>query len=277
MSQVVLITGCSKGIGRDLAQKLAQSGYSTVATARSVKTLEDLPATLKLQLDVSQADSVNAAIEETMERLGRIDVLVNNAGYAAVGAIEETSDEQAQAVFDTNVLGVMRMIRAVAPQMRRQKSGRIINVSSFEGIRSVPAMGVYSASKFAVEGLSDALRFELAPFGIQVVLIEPGIIKTEASGADHANSPASLSGANSPYRDLYGRLNRYYTEGQRKQPGPEAVTRVIQQAIESPKPKARYLVAVSLSGRFFLHLGDAVWERGLGRIFGFAPSEGAEQ
>ncbi len=277
MSQVVLITGCSKGIGRDLAQKLAQSGYATVATARRVKTLEDLPATLKLQLDVSQADSVNAAVEKTIERLGRIDVLVNNAGYAAVGAIEETSDEQAQAVFDTNVLGVMRMIRAVAPHMRRQKSGRIINVSSFEGIRSVPAMGVYSASKFAVEGLSDALRFELAPFGIQVVLIEPGIIKTEAGGADHANSPASLSGANSPYRDLYSRLNRYYTEGQRNQPGPEAVTRVIQQAIESPKPKARYLVAVSLSGRFFLHLGDAVWERGLGRIFGFAPSEGAEQ
>lgn len=271
MSQVVLITGCSKGIGRELAQRLAQSGYSTVATARKVETIEDIPATLKLQLDVTQPRSVDAAVEHTIERLGRLDVLVNNAGYAVFGAIEETSDEQAQALFNTNVYGVMRMIRAVAPQMRRQKAGRIINVSSLEGIRSVPAMGAYSASKFAVEGLSDALRFELAPFGIQVVLIEPGILKTEAVGTDNADSPASMTSANSPYRNLYRRLDQYYADMQRNQPGPEAVAQVIQQAIESQKPKTRYLVAIPFSGRVALHLGNAVWDRGLGRIFKFAP------
>lgn len=275
MSQVVLITGCSKGIGRNLAQRLAQSGYTTVATARKVETLDDLSATLRLPLDVTQPTSVTAAVEHTIERLGRLDVLVNNAGYAVLGAIEETSDEQAQAVFDTGVHGVLRMIRAVAPHMRRQKAGRIINVSSLEGIRSVPAMGVYAASKFAVEGLSDALRFELAPFGIQVVVIEPGIIKAESTGTDNAYSPASLSSANSPYRNLYRRLDQYYTAMQRNQPGPEAVARIIQQAIESPKPKSRYIVAVPFAGRLALRLGNAIWERGLRRIFQFVPSEGA--
>lgn len=178
MSQVVLITGCSTGIGRDLVQRLTQSGYTVVATARNVATLDDVPAALKLPLDVTQPDSVNQAVELTCQRLGRIDVLVNNAGYAIPGAVEEISDEQARQIFDVNVYGVMRLIRTVVPLMRQQKSGRIINISSIGGKMALPTNGAYSATKFALEALSDALRLELAPFGIRVVLVEPGPIKT---------------------------------------------------------------------------------------------------
>jgi NADP-dependent 3-hydroxy acid dehydrogenase YdfG len=160
MSQVVLITGCSTGIGRDLVQRLTQSGYEVVATARNVETLGDLPAALKLPLDVTQADSISQAVACALERFGRIDVLVNNAGYALRGAIEGVAVEQAQKMFDVNVFGVMRMIQAVAPHMRQRGTGRIINISSIAGRLSTPVNGAYSATKFAVEALSDAMRLE---------------------------------------------------------------------------------------------------------------------
>jgi NAD(P)-dependent dehydrogenase (short-subunit alcohol dehydrogenase family) len=146
---------------------------------------------LKLPLDVTQAASVDQAVELALERFGRIDVLVNNAGYALRGAIEEVTDEQAQSLFDVNVIGVMRITRAVLPVMRRQMSGRIINISSIAGRLATPVNGVYSASKFALEALSDALRLELAPFGIQVVVIEPGSIKTNfaQTAEDQAEAP----------------------------------------------------------------------------------------
>jgi NAD(P)-dependent dehydrogenase (short-subunit alcohol dehydrogenase family) len=176
MSKVVLITGCSTGIGRDLAQRLAQAGYTVVATARDVNTFADLSVALKLPLDVTRPKSIREVVERVMLCFGRIDVLVNNAGYAVRGAVEEVPVEQAQQMFDANVFGVMRMVQAVIPHMRQQKSGRIVNISSVVGKLVTPANGTYSASKFALEGLSNALRMELAPFGIQVVLIEPGSI-----------------------------------------------------------------------------------------------------
>ena len=145
MSRVVLITGCSTGIGHDLAQRLARSGYIVVATARREETLRDLQAALKLPLDVTQPQSVSRAVECTLERYGRIDVLINNAGYALPGALEEISDEQVQRLFDVNVFGSLRMIRAVSPHMRRQRAGRIINLSSISGKLVVPANGAYSA------------------------------------------------------------------------------------------------------------------------------------
>lgn len=178
MYKVVLITGCSTGIGRDLAQRLTLSGYTVVATARKVETLDDLPAALKLPLDVTQSESVDDAVARTLQQFGRIDVLINNAGYTMLGALEEVSEEQTQHVFDVNVFGTLRMIRAVVPHMRKQRAGRIINISSIAGKLSTPVNGTYSATKFALEALSDALKLELAPFKIQVVLIEPGAIKT---------------------------------------------------------------------------------------------------
>ncbi len=224
MAKVVLITGCSTGIGRDLAQRLSQAGYTVVATARQVDSMKDLPAALQLPLDVSQPDSVKKAVAQTIAQFGRIDVLVNNAGYAVTGALEELPEEKVKQVFDVNVFGVVRMIQAVVPHMRKQGAGRIINISSIAGKMSTPANGAYSATKFALEALSDALRVELASFGIQVVVIEPGSIRTNfdqtvlAQGADIRANP------DSPYKALYKLSDDFAASMIKTQCGPEIVS-----------------------------------------------------
>ncbi len=276
MSHVVLITGCSTGIGRDLAQRLAQAGSRVVATARRLQTLQDVPAALKLPLDVTQPDSVSQAVGLTVERFGRIDALVNNAGYAVRGAVEEVSDRQAQQMFDVNVFGALRLVRAVAPHMRRQNSGRIINISSIAGQLATPVNGTYSASKFALEALSDTLRWELAPFGIQVVLIEPGSIKTQFSDTAEAHAQEILSNPATPYQALYRQAQRVTSAMRQNEPGPEVVSKVIVQALEVPSPRARYLVAVPLSARLVLHLGDTVWDLVLRRLFDIVPAQAAQ-
>jgi NAD(P)-dependent dehydrogenase (short-subunit alcohol dehydrogenase family) len=210
---------------------------------------------------------VNRAVEQTLQRFGRIDVLVNNAGCGLRGAVEEISDEQVQQLFEVNVYGVIRMIRAVTPPMRQQRSGRIINISSISGKLSTPVNGLYSATKFALEALSDALRWELAPFGIQVVLIEPGSIKTQFADTAQARAQAIFANSASPYHTLYQQDQQVSAVMRRQEPGPEVVSQVIQQAMEAAKPKARYLVAVPFSGRLVLHLGDAAWDFVLRRLF----------
>ncbi len=267
MSEVVLITGCSTGIGRDLAMRLSQSGYTVVATARKVENLADLPAALQLPLDVTQPESVRHAVDSTIKRFGRIDVLVNNAGYALRGAVEEVPVAQAQQMFDANVFGVMRMVQAVAPHMRRQKSGRIINISSVVGKLVTPANGTYSATKFALEALSDALRLELAPFGIQVVVVEPGSIKTQFHSTVESNGCKIFSNPASPYRPLYRQYEKVNVDLRRQEPGPEVVSEVVQRAIETAKPKATYLAGFPLTGRLVLHLGDPVWDRVVRQMF----------
>ncbi|HSO11661.1 MAG TPA: SDR family oxidoreductase [Anaerolineales bacterium] len=272
-SKVVLITGCSTGIGRNLAHRLAQSGYTVVATARQAETLDDLPAVLKLALDVTHAESVNDAVARTLHRFGRIDVLINNAGYTMLGALEEVSEEQTQRVFDVNVFGTLRMIRAVVPQMRSQRAGRIINISSIAGKLATPVNGTYSATKFALEALSDALRHELAPFGIQVVLIEPGAIKTHFDNTAQAYAQNILLNSASPYRTLYQQSDQFAASMRKDEPGPGAVSQVIEQAIQVSRPKARYLAAVPFSGRLVICLRDFVWNFVLKQMFKITPME----
>jgi NADP-dependent 3-hydroxy acid dehydrogenase YdfG/menaquinone-dependent protoporphyrinogen IX oxidase len=231
-----------------------------VATARRAETLVDLQAALKVPLDVTQGESIKEAVDCALQRFGRIDMLVNNAGYALRGAIEEISAEQLRQLFDVNVYGVLRMIRAVAPHMRQQQTGHIINIGSISGKLSTPVNGTYSATKFALEALSDALRLELAPFGVQVVLIEPGSIKTQFADTARARAQAILSNPASPYQPLYQQDQRVSAAMRRHEPGPEVVSQVIQRAIEASRPKARYLVAVPFSGRLVLHLGDSAWD-----------------
>ena len=273
MSKVVLITGCSTGIGRDLAQRLTQAGYTVVATARRAEDLNDLPAALKLSLDVTRPDSIDAAVAYTLQQFGRIDVLVNNAGYALRGALEEVPDEQVQQMFDVNVFGVLRLIRVVAPHMRQQGTGCIINVSSIAGKLSTPVNGTYSATKFALEALSDALRLELAPFGIQVVVIEAGAIKTHFDDTAQAHAQDILSNSASPYQPLYRKSDQFAASMRQQEPGPEVVSQMIQQAIETPKPKARYIAAVAPSGRLVLLLRDLIWDPVLQRMFKIEPAE----
>jgi NAD(P)-dependent dehydrogenase (short-subunit alcohol dehydrogenase family) len=267
MSQVILITGCSTGIGRDLAQRLSQAGYAVVATARRAETLYDLPAALKLRLDVTQPESINQAVDRVLQRFGRIDVLVNNAGYAVRGAVEELPVEQAQQMFDVNLWGVMRMIRSVVPHMRERGAGRIINISSVSGKLVTPANGAYSASKFALEALSDALRVELEPFGIRVVLVEPGSIQTQFHDTVEANAQEIFSNPSSPYRPLYRQYERVTEDMRRGEPGPHVVSQVVQQAIEAPQPRMRYLAGFSLLGKLTLVLRDSAWEPVLRHLF----------
>jgi NAD(P)-dependent dehydrogenase (short-subunit alcohol dehydrogenase family) len=271
-SKIVLITGCSTGIGQDLARRLALAGYTVVASARRPETLADLSAALALPLDVTDAASVAGAMAEVIRRFGRVDVLVNNAGYAVRGAVEEVPDEQVREMFDVNVYGVMRMIRAVVPHMRQQRAGRIVNIGSVGGKLVVPVNGTYSATKYALEALSDALRLELALFGIQVVLIESGNIRTNFMASAQAHAQATLSAPGSPYHALYQRYVQVMAAMREHEPGPEVVSQVVQQAIEAPHPKSRYLVAVPLSNRLALLLGDSVRDFIFRRMFKIAPS-----
>jgi NAD(P)-dependent dehydrogenase (short-subunit alcohol dehydrogenase family) len=174
--QVALVTGASSGIGRATAELFAARGFNVFGTSR---TPEKLAGSFKwLSLDVRSDASVESAVQSLLEQAGRIDALVNNADFAQVGAIEESSLTDVQAQFDTNLLGVIRMIKAVLPVMRRQGSGRIINVSSVVSQVAPPYMGVYATSKFALEGLTEALREEVRPFGVDVSLVEPSFVKT---------------------------------------------------------------------------------------------------
>jgi NAD(P)-dependent dehydrogenase (short-subunit alcohol dehydrogenase family) len=184
---VWFITGCSTGFGHELAKILLERGYRVVATARDQAKIADLVAGhdkngLALKLDVDKQDQIDAAVKAAEARFGRVDVLVNNAGYGYLAAVEEGDDADVRAMFDTNFFGLAAMTRAVLPVMRAQKSGAIINVSSMGGFIGFPGSGYYAATKFAVEGLSESLSKEVAPFGIKVIIVEPGPFRTDWAG-----------------------------------------------------------------------------------------------
>src|SRR3954467_7452246 len=181
VSQAVLVTGCSSGIGRATAERLAVRGFTVYATARRVESIAGLEAhgCRVLALDVTDEESMQAAVATVVDEQGAVGALVNNAGYSQSGAIEEVPLDEVRRQFETNVFGLVRMCQLVLPAMRAQRFGRIVNVSSMGGRLVFPGGGYYHATKFAVEALSDALRFEVKGFGIDVVLIEPGLIKTE--------------------------------------------------------------------------------------------------
>src|ERR671933_1698880 len=180
VSKAVLITGCSTGIGRATAERLAGRGHTVYATARRPESIADLEAKgcRTLALDVTDEDSMRAAVEHVEGAEGAVGALVNNAGYSQSGAIEDVSMESVRRQFETNVFGLARMCQLVLPEMRRQGSGRIVNISSMGGKLTFPGAGYYHATKHAVEALSDALRFEVEGFGIKVSVIEPGLIRT---------------------------------------------------------------------------------------------------
>ncbi len=183
MSKVWFITGTSTGFGRELAEAALQAGNQVVATARKPEVLSDLTQkygdkVLAVALDVTKPDTIAAAVEAAKAKFGRIDVLVNNAGYAVVGGFEEITDAQFRDQYETNVFGVVNVLRAALPTLRAQKSGYVLNVSSVVGLTAPPALSAYASSKFALEGISEALAAELKPMGIHVILVEPGSFRT---------------------------------------------------------------------------------------------------
>jgi NAD(P)-dependent dehydrogenase (short-subunit alcohol dehydrogenase family) len=184
---VWLITGCSTGFGRELSKALLDAGYRVAVTARDAAKIADLVADhsengLALSLNVDSPEQIAAAVAATLDRFGRIDVLVNNAGYGYLAAIEEGEDAEIRAMFETNVFGLAAMCRAVLPAMRAQKSGTIVNISSMGGVCGFPGIGYYNATKFAVEDLSEAMAKELAPLGVKVLIVEPGPFRTDWAG-----------------------------------------------------------------------------------------------
>lgn len=268
----VLITGCSTGIGRATAELLAREGNTVYATARRPESIEDLRAAgcRTLALDVDDEASMSAAVAAVEEAEGVVGALVNNAGYSQSGAVETVPLDSVRRQFETNVFGLIRMCQLVLPGMRRVGRGRIVNVSSMGGKLVFPGGGVYHATKHAVEALSDAMRFELKGFGIQVVVIEPGLIKTQFADTVAGQMPVE----DGPYADF----NRSVTEATvgvyegplaRLGAGPEAVAKAIKKALEARKPRTRY--PVTPSARLLLTqrklLPDRAWDAVAGSSF----------
>ncbi len=252
-AKVVLVTGASSGIGRAVARLLQGRGFTVFGTSRvhsgKMERVEMLP------LDVRSEESVNTCVRVVLERAGRLDVLINNAGYVLGGAIEETALEEARAQFETNFFGLVRMVKAVLPIMRRQGGGRIVNISSLAGLAAVPFLGFYSASKFALEGYSEALLHEVMPFNIHVSLVEPGFIRTNLLAASE-QSAACSTGAYDPARQAAMESVRSYLE---QAPPPEMVAAVVRKIVESSSPRLRY--NVGKEARLVVHLRRFVPER----------------
>lgn len=256
----VLITGASAGIGRATAMKLAGQGHHVIAAARNVTALDQMKRTAKgkvdvLALDVTSQDSVDAAKAEVPSLVGQegLDVLINNAGYALTGPLEQVTDADLKAQFETNVFGPMRMIRAFLPAMRERRRGRIINISSVVGRLALPFFGPYNSTKHAIEALSDALRNELRPFGIDVVIIEPGAINTGFGEIERKSMEVYATG--SPYAEQIKKVMAFQRELHPNAAKPETAATAIVKAVEARKPRARYVVPF-LPNRAFIALAE---------------------
>jgi len=245
--KVAVVTGSSSGIGLESALLLARNGYITYATMRSpekdtsIKTAvqrEGLPIRV-VQLDVTDDNSVKNAVDHMISEAGRIDLLVNNAGYGLVGALEDLSMEEIKSQYETNLFGLISVTQAVLPTMRKQRSGRIINISSGAGIFGYPGGSAYVSTKFAVEGLSESIAYELEPFGIKVILIEPGFIRTNFGNAMIMAKKAQDSA--SPYSELMQKMMASTTELAKNASDAGLVANIVLDAASNPSPHLRYL------------------------------------
>ena len=246
MEKVALITGSSSGIGFETSLALARANFFTFATMRDTSKADKIQEIAKkenlslevVQLDVDKEDSIKSAVKKILEQKGRIDVLVNNAGYGLFGCIEDISIDELKAQFETNFFGVVRLIQETAPIMRKQGSGIIVNVSSVAGRIGFPGTPAYISSKFALEGLSESMRYELSPFGIKTIIIEPGVIKT-----NFFSSMKSTKGKpNSPYKEITEKvMNGVKMMAEMGTPAAD-VAKTIINAIQTDEPLPRYIV-----------------------------------
>src|SRR5215204_4254285 len=245
--KVAVVTGSSTGIGYETSLILARSGFLTYATMRnlnksenikSVATKESLPIQIK-QLDVTDDVSVTNAIQAISSEAGRIDVLVNNAGYGLNGAFEDLAMDEIKAQYETNVFGLIRTTQAVLPVMRSQKSGTIVNISSGAGRFGFPSGSAYVSTKFAVEGLSESMSYELEPFGIRVVIVEPGVIRTNFG--DGLVVAKKSQDPNSPYSQMMQKVSTSFEHMLENASSPDLVAKVVLQAVTSENPSLRYL------------------------------------
>lgn len=245
--KVVIVTGSSSGIGLETSILLARSGYTTYATMRDIdkaKPLreiainESLPLTI-IQLDVTKENSVSNAIESITKSSGRIDILVNNAGYGLTGAFEDLEIDEIKSLYETNFFGLIRTTQSVLPVMRQQKSGIIVNISSGLGRFGIATSSAYSSSKFAIEGLTESMSYELEAFGIRTIIVEPGIIKTNFLKS--SKSARKATDPNSPYRNFIQNMEKGMKNLIENGQDPRFVAEIILKAIEDPIPRIRYL------------------------------------
>lgn len=260
--RVALVTGASSGMGKDFALRLIKEGYTVYGAARRTDRMVDIEEAggLTLAMDVTDDASMTAAVSRIIAEQGRIDVLINNAGYGQYGALEDVPIAEGRRQMEVNLMGPARLTQLCLPHMRAQRFGRIINISSIGGKFATPLGGWYHASKFALEGYSDALRNEVRPFGIAVVVIEPGGIESEWGGiaADEAQR-YSASGAYAGITAKFAKLRAR----QRKQPGPEVISNLVVKALEAKDPKPRYHGGFLAGPMLFLrrHLSDRMFDR----------------
>jgi NAD(P)-dependent dehydrogenase (short-subunit alcohol dehydrogenase family) len=274
-SSAVLITGCSTGIGRATAQRLLADGRPVWASARSLDAIADLAdlGARTLALDVTEAASMQAAVAEVEAVHGAVGALVNNAGYGLHGPVEELDPAAVRRQFETNVFGLLRLSQLVLPGMRAQRSGRIVNVSSMGGRMTLPGGGAYHASKYAVEALSDALRFEVAGFGVRVSLVEPGPVLTEFVQTA-LDTNAAPDGGSGPYTEFRASLaasvaGAYQGRSRLLASSPERVARAIQHAVSATRPRSRYVVGPT--ARLLINarrvLPDVAWDALIARQY----------
>jgi NAD(P)-dependent dehydrogenase (short-subunit alcohol dehydrogenase family) len=251
-SRTWFITGASTGFGRILAEELLKSGNKVIATARKVAQVADLeekyPETAKaLPLDVTDAEQVKSTVAAAIAHFGHIDVLVNNAGYGLAGAIEEVSEAEFAPMFATNVFGLIGVTKAFLPHMRERKSGHILNLSSIGGLLGIPGWGYYNASKFAVEGLSEALAIEVAPLGIHVTIVEPGPFRTDFLGRSAVEATHRIA----DYDQTAGKTREYRDQQAGKQPGdPLRAVQAMMQVVDTPNPPVHLILGKIALTRF---------------------------
>lgn len=256
--KVWFITGSSSGFGRLLAETLMQQGVRVVATARKADMLDDMVTkypgqAVVLPLDVTSDDSIQRAHDDALAHMGRVDVLVNNAGYGVAGAIEEVSEKEYMQMFDTNLFGLIKLTKAFLPELRAQRSGHIVNFSSIGGLIGNPGWGYYNASKFAVEGLSQALRGELEPLGIGVMVVEPGPFRTGFLGRTGVEAKARIA----DYEPTVGKTREYFNTQAGRQPGdPQKAVEAVIAAVNSPKPPKNLLLGKSALQRYRTRLDE---------------------
>jgi NAD(P)-dependent dehydrogenase (short-subunit alcohol dehydrogenase family) len=250
--QVVLVTGASTGIGYATALHFAQQGYTVYGAARRMDKLATLAkaGVHALHMDVTDDASVQEGIAQIAAEQGRIDILVNNAGFGSYGAVEDVPTADARYQLEVNVLGAARLIQQVLPYMRRQRSGKVVNISSIGGKMATPFGGWYHASKFALEGLSDSLRNEVKPFGIDVIVIEPGGIESEWGGIAF-NSLVAISGKGA-YADMALRIGRGFEATRTKNPPASVIAELIHKAVTAAKPRTRYVAGYLAKPALFM-------------------------
>jgi NAD(P)-dependent dehydrogenase (short-subunit alcohol dehydrogenase family) len=262
---IVWVTGASRGIGYAIASHLAETGYQVVACARTLP--RNLPPSVwPVELDVTNENAVKSTCDEILERYGRIDALVNAAGVGMIGSVEDTSDVEARTVFDTNFFGVLNVCRHVAPVMRRQGHGRIINITSLAAQMALPFRGVYCASKFAVEGFSESLSQELRGDGIYVVIVEPGDVQTEIN---HHRLIAAV--VRPDLKDAHNRIHRQVNQEVDGGMDPRHLARQVRFILESKNPRLRYRIAPAMAQwaySLMRLLPDRLFERLIMRHYG---------